>query len=174
MLLFFTFLLTFFCYAIPDWVESFMKKKEAPALAKEEKTSANKVVETSSLPPKEIEEPSEIKEKEKDIQNLKEEVIKLKAESEKLNNPSTYAKYSKAQRQIIAMEKKIEAGEKELADLREKHKAEQKPETEEKAEVTQPLPQEQPQPKIENSVPGWIKYLKVLKIVRIMYNLSNF
>jgi len=76
-------------------------------------TAAVPKTQPKSTPIAEPERPTELVEKEKLVSDLQNEITQLSDESAKYNNPSDYAKYSKMQRKMITLQKKLDT-EKEL------------------------------------------------------------
>jgi len=93
-----------------------------------EKPKKDHVIEEESSPLR-----KDIKEKEKKIEEMREELTHLLQEVEKVNSPQTFALYSKIQRKVNALKDKIEGSEDDLEKIKGENKnlkfAKKNPET---------------------------------------------
>jgi len=124
-----------------------------------------------ATPVAEPEKSAELVEKEKLVSDIQSEITQLSEESAKYNNPSDYAKYSKMQRKMITLQKKLDAEKELLKNLTESYQASQtttsKP-SEEKTELVEEQPPVETS-SLENVTGGLVsKNTIITKAIRII------
>jgi len=124
-----------------------------------------------ATPVAEPEKSAELVEKEKLVSDIQSEITQLSEESAKYNNPSDYAKYSKMQRKMITLQKKLDAEKELLKNLTESYQASQtttsKP-SEEKTELVEEQPPVETS-SLENVTGGLVsKNTIITKAIRIV------
>ena len=121
----------------------------------------------------EPEKPAELVEKEKLVSDIQSEITQLSEESAKYNNPSDYAKYSKMQRKMITLQKKLDTEKELLKNLTETYQASQsttnKPNEESTELIEEQPPVETSSSSLENVTDGLVsKNTIIIKVIRIV------